>query len=285
MRQIVQQIKAALNTPFVLLDTMKRRMMFATGLFFFCMLFLYLFVPFNISDWIVYTSPFKGLEMFGLTLIGGAIILISQLIQTWYFAGKEMKIYHMLEGYVFDAVFISIPLSILYSIPANSWMIEFWQTFKLVVLLLALGYLIGLTIFALIEMKHEKANSLAATAIKKTPILAERININDENGQFRLSLRPEDLLFFESADNYVIVHFNKEQRTGKEIIRTSLKNVEAEFSALNCIRCHRSFIVNLQNVSSIKKEGRSYEIAIKGTSLSIPISRSYIKVIKDLLTT
>lgn len=283
MQQIYQKVKTVLNTPFILLDTIKRRTMFAMGLFFFSMLFLLLFVPFNISQWIVYTSPFKGLELLGLTLISGAIILISQLIQAWFFAGKELKTYNMLEGYMFDAIFISIPLSILYSIPANSWLIEFWQTFKLVALLLALGYLVELTIFALVEMKREKDNSLAATKIKKVPITIEHININDENGQLRLSLKPENLLFFESADNYVIVHYYKEQRIAKEIIRTSLKNIEAEFSEFNCIRCHRSYIVNLQNVLSIKKEGRSYEISIKGTALSIPISRSYIKMIKDLL--
>jgi DNA-binding LytR/AlgR family response regulator len=92
-------------------------------------------------------------------------------------------------------------------------------------------------------------------------------------------------LFFESADNYVIVYFKKEQRVGKEMVRTSLKAIESEFSSYNCIRCHRSFIVNMQNVSSIKKDGRSYEIAIQGTLLVIPISRSYVKAIKEILAT
>ena len=65
--------------------------------------------------------------------------------------------------------------------------------------------------------------------------ITDRINIKDSNAQLRLSLKPEDLLYFESADNYVIVYFRKNERVAREMIRNSLKNMEQEFEPFNCM--------------------------------------------------
>ncbi|MPN25675.1 hypothetical protein SDC9_173087 [bioreactor metagenome] len=119
---------------------------------------------------------------------------------------------------------------------------------------------------------------------QKQAIQFDRINIKDANGQLRLSLRPEDLIYFESADNYVIVFFRKGQRISREVVRNSLKNIETDLGAYNCVRCHRSFIVNIANVTAIKKKGRSYIIEMDGMDTPIPISRGYVKYISDLLT-
>lgn len=285
MVQIFLNVKTFLTSPFTLFDKVKDRVLFTAGMFLFCILFLWLFVPFNISEWIVYTSPIRELKISGLGLVGGLIIVISQYIQTLFFTGRKMKVYHCLEGFMFDVLFVTIPLSILYSVPANTYLTEFWQTFKLVFLLLTLWYLIGLTFLVVVQLKNEKDNILSAQLFNKPVASTEQVTIRDENGQLRFSLRPQDILFFESADNYVIVYFRKGQRVGKEMVRTSLKAIESEFSSYNCIRCHRSFIVNMQNISSIKKDGRSYEIAIQGTLFVIPISRSYVKAIKEILAT
>ena len=116
-----------------------------------------------------------------------------------------------------------------------------------------------------------------------TVISVERLNILDENGQLRLSLKPADLLYIESADNYVMVCFRKEQRVSKEMIRNSLKRIESDLKDSGCIRCHRSFLINLDAVSYIRKNGRSYEAVIECANISIPISRVYIKIISELL--
>lgn len=284
MKQKYNKIKEALNRSYSLLTTFKERMFFAAGMSLFGILFLLLFIPFNISEWIIYTSPVKRLQLPMLCILCAAILFSSQSIQYLIFKGKnELKIYHFFFGFVFDVLFATLPLSYLYSIPANSYWIEFIQTLKIVALVIALSYLIAALILAIIQMRKEKEEIVSLKDVKKEGLGLQRLNIRDEHGQLRLSVKPEDLLYFESADNYVITYYRKDQRIAKELIRTSLKNIEAELAEQNCVRCHRSFVINLQNVSSIKKRGRTYEASIAGIQTSIPISRGYVKIIKDLL--
>lgn len=278
---IFANINTFLKKQFTLLSTLRQRLLFATGLFGFSILFLYLFIPFNITEWIVYTSPFKKLQLPGLGLILGVIIYISHLIQFILFRKYVYRNYHLLIGFVMDILLVSIPLSLLYSIPANSHWIEFKETVAIVLPLAVLYYILGISLMIL--WKSQRNNGLSSAVDDFPSMTADRINIKDSNDQLRLSLKPEDLLYFESADNYVIVYFRKSQRIGREMIRNSLKNIETEFAAFNCIRCHRSFIVNMHNVSSIKKEGRAYKIEIDGINNAIPISRGYVKTVQDHL--
>lgn len=268
--------------PFRLLATLKQRMVFASGMFVFSLLFLLLFIPFNITEWIVYTSPFKVLQLPGLGVIVGILIYISQLLQYFLFRNKQLKVYHILIGFFIDTVMISIPLSILYSIPANSFWIEFRQTMAIVVPLALLWYILGISLMTLWDNYYNK-EIFTRQEDQKPTIQVDRINIKDGNGQLRLSLRTEDLIYFESADNYVIVFFRKNQRVSREVVRNSLKNIETDLSAYNCVRCHRSFIVNIANVTAIKKKGRSYIIELDGIDSPIPISRGYVKIVSDLL--
>lgn len=269
--------------PFRLLATLKQRMVFASGMFIFSLLFLLLFIPFNITEWIVYTSPFKVLQLPGLGIIVGILIYISQLLQYFLFQNKQLKGYHILIGFLIDTVLISIPLSILYSIPANSIWVEFRQTMAIVVPLALLWYILGISLMTLWDNYYNKEFSISRQEDLKPTIQVDRINIKDGNGQLRLSLRPEDLIYFESADNYVIVFFRKNQRISREVVRNSLKNIENDLNAYNCVRCHRSFIVNIANVTAIKKKGRSYIIELDGIDSPIPISRGYVKIVSDLL--
>lgn len=226
--------------------------------------------------------PFKILQLPGLGVIVGILIYISQLLQYFLFRNKQLKVYHILIGFFIDTVMISIPLSILYSIPANSFWIEFRQTMAIVVPLALLWYILGISLMTLWDNYYNK-EIFTRQEDQKPTIQVDRINIKDGNGQLRLSLRTEDLIYFESADNYVIVFFRKNQRVSREVVRNSLKNIETDLSAYNCVRCHRSFIVNITNVTAIKKKGRSYIIELEGIDAPIPISRGYVKIISDLL--
>ncbi|MEA4915998.1 LytTR family DNA-binding domain-containing protein [Proteiniphilum sp.] len=280
----LRSIAKLICQPFRLFATLKQRMVFASGMFVFSLLFLLLFIPFNITEWIVYTSPFKVLQLPGLGVIIGILIYISQLLQYFLFRNNSIKVYHLLIGFCIDIILISIPLSLLYSIPANSFWIEFKQTLDIAIPLAILWYILGISLMALWDNYYNKETSLFQQETPKQTIQAERINIKDGNGQLRLSLRPEDLIYFESADNYVIVFFRKTQRISREVVRNSLKNIENDLNVHNCVRCHRSFIVNIVNVTAIKKKGRSYIIELDGIDTPIPISRGYVKVISDLLT-
>ena len=98
----------------------------------------------------------------------------------------------------------------------------------------------------------------------------------DEKNELRLSVKRSNLLYLESADNYVCIwYLNKGQLT-KFMLRNSLKAIEESLADTNVLRCHRSFMVNFDQVKVIRreKEGVYLELGIEKVP-DIPISKTY----------
>ncbi len=100
------------------------------------------------------------------------------------------------------------------------------------------------------------------------------ITLNSEYHNEQLRLSSSRLLFLESADNYVAVHYKEGDSVTKKLIRSSLSRIESELEHLpNFIRCHRSFIINLDQVESIKGNSKKLEAHIRELNNPIPIAR------------
>jgi DNA-binding LytR/AlgR family response regulator len=110
------------------------------------------------------------------------------------------------------------------------------------------------------------------------------IKILDENQNVKIALEPEKLLYIKNADNYVEIFYTKNEGITKELVRTSLKRLEKELETFRIIRCHRSYMVNLKNISFTKKtrQGLHLELKIQNTPL-IPVSKKYVESILDEL--
>jgi DNA-binding LytR/AlgR family response regulator len=51
----------------------------------------------------------------------------------------------------------------------------------------------------------------------------------------------------------------------------------------NIIRCHRSYIVNLENIENISGNLQGYQLNFKQYTEQVPVSRSYTKKIKSAI--
>jgi DNA-binding LytR/AlgR family response regulator len=80
-------------------------------------------------------------------------------------------------------------------------------------------------------------------------------------------VRNEDLLFVEALKDYVVVHPKEESYT----IHSTMKDVETKLVGSDFLRVHRSFIVNIEAIESIKYA----MISIKGMDKEIPVGGSY----------
>lgn len=86
-----------------------------------------------------------------------------------------------------------------------------------------------------------------------------------------IRVKHEDLLFVEALKDYVVVHTRTESYT----IHSTMKEVERKLDERLFVRVHRSYIVNLQAIDSIKYA----MITMEGMDKEIPVGGSY----KDLL--
>jgi DNA-binding LytR/AlgR family response regulator len=113
----------------------------------------------------------------------------------------------------------------------------------------------------------------------------QNITIKDENEIVKLILKTEDLLFIQSADNYVEVNFLENGVLSKSLLRNSIKKLETTFINTSIVRCHRSFIVNTHNIVLSKKTSSGFNLILNQVSeLTIPVSKSYISEINKFTT-
>lgn len=107
--------------------------------------------------------------------------------------------------------------------------------------------------------------------------IREMIPFYDDKGVLKFSITKENLLYLESAENYVSICYLNKGKVSKYLLRDTLKKVEENFSGTEIIRCHRSYMVNFEKVKVIKKDkyGLNLELDNPGV-IDIPVSKTYV---------
>lgn len=114
--------------------------------------------------------------------------------------------------------------------------------------------------------------------------LNKSISFISETGSESLTLLIAELIFVQSADNYVEIAYSEDVNIRKKLIRNTLKNVEVQLKQYsNFIRCHRTYIVNIHYIEKLHKDFSSHWITIKGYPEKIPVSRQYLQKLREIL--
>lgn len=112
---------------------------------------------------------------------------------------------------------------------------------------------------------------------------SDLIELPSQNQSESFSVAPDRLLFIKASDNYVEVHYI-DQKPKKVLLRNTLKVMEDALVAYsNLLRCHKSYLVNLQHVSHISGNAQGYKLHIEQTDYQVPVSRQNNELIKAKL--
>jgi hypothetical protein len=96
-----------------------------------------------------------------------------------------------------------------------------------------------------------------------------------------ITLYLPDVLYIETVGNYVKVHQIKDGKVCNDMLRATLKQVMEQLSSCTMIvRCHRAFLVNLQQVDHISSKGGATQLFIKHCHETLPVSRSNMAQVK-----
>ena len=136
--------------------------------------------------------------------------------------------------------------------------------------------------------EHKVANSIneipAKTEISFPGTNETVLAIYSENEKDKLELLLNDLIFMQSSDNYVEVHYAYKKENRKKLMRTSLKALAADLEKhKELFRCHKSYLVNVSRVKHVSGNAQGYKLHLLGTSHLIPVSRQYNPELKDRL--
>lgn len=129
----------------------------------------------------------------------------------------------------------------------------------------------------------KEINQILSERIKISPIKEDLITLNKSTKE-SISIRPEDILYMESEGNYVNVHHRQDEKVTYKQIRSTIKQMEETLQNHPMfIRCHRAFIVNINYISNAEGNAQGYQLTLSNVPLEIPVSRTYLKNIKDAL--
>ncbi|MDP4262474.1 MAG: LytTR family DNA-binding domain-containing protein [Bacteroidota bacterium] len=100
----------------------------------------------------------------------------------------------------------------------------------------------------------------------------------------KIVLPPDELYFITAANNYVKVHFIKNDKISYSIIRMTMKRVEEALQSWpDFFRCHRAYIVNLDKVQHVEGNAQGYRVRLAGVEEPIPVSRNLNSEFSDKL--
>lgn len=114
----------------------------------------------------------------------------------------------------------------------------------------------------------------------------------DQNSQITLegttnehvTLEISDLLYIEAVGNYVKVCQLQGNEVHTNMLRATMKQMEDSLQAYPMIvRCHRAFMVNLGQVEQISSNSRAMQLVMRHGHDAIPVSRSNVNKLKELL--
>ena len=158
----------------------------------------------------------------------------------------------------------------------------FRDMFVNIVWIVAIPYTISYIYFILKDKMSELRALRQQIDRDETVLQKAYIQILDEKGEMRISIRRENLVMIESADNYVCVYYLSDQKVKKSMVRNTLNRVAEHLQGTRVVRCHRSYMINLDHTQVLHrdKEGIFIELGIDGLP-NVPISRTYADNVRE----
>jgi two-component system, LytTR family, response regulator len=110
-------------------------------------------------------------------------------------------------------------------------------------------------------------------AVSRSPSQSQRIVV--KNGSKIKIIPLQDVFYLEAADDYVKVHTQE----GNFLKNKTMNHFEQTLDASQFVRSHRSYIVNIQQITRIDPYEKDNHVAILRSGAKVPVSRSgYVKL-------
>jgi hypothetical protein len=257
------------------------RLILFTSLF--ALVFINIYSPFGAEKWFNLTR----LEFFTysslIILTGVLVVVISRVIMYKVCQRNSITIWQYLAW-----IFAEILLMALFYSLFEKFFLKDQRSFAEIVkvstrhtaLVLLLPYSVLWLYFSWKDKKEQidrLADNQAFSANSR-----EMIPFYDDKGVLKFSLKKENLLYLESAENYVSICYLNKGKVSKYLLRDTLKKVEENFAGTEIIRCHRSYMVNFEKVRVIKKDKYGLNLELDNpTAIDIPVSKTYVSSVMN----
>jgi len=123
----------------------------------------------------------------------------------------------------------------------------------------------------------QKNTSELLEAVSQSPAQSHRIVVKTGS---KIKIIPvQDVYFLEAADDYVKVHTQE----GNFLKNKTMSHFEKTLDSQQFVRSHRSYIVNVQQITRIDPYEKDNHIAILKSGAKVPVSRNGYARLKTVL--
>ncbi|MEZ4920169.1 MAG: LytTR family DNA-binding domain-containing protein [Saprospiraceae bacterium] len=246
---------------------------------FFVTFFLYTFRPFGM-DGLSSGAAFSIAAGYGLITATVTLVWfgIMRFAQRWideesWSAGKEI---------VSDLLFVSLVGvgnmlygAILFSEEITWGLFLGWQ--KLTFLVGLFPVVIGVLVKQIRLMRQFtlEASEINASLPGRPAHPVQKVLLRGDNQNEEVTLSADQILYLAAADNYVQVYYQTSEGVQSTMLRSTLKKMEDALSGISeMFRCHRTYLVNLDQVVEVSGNAQGFKLHLQGVDQTIPVSRT-----------
>ena len=248
---------------------------------FFALLFINLFQPFGSRNWYPGISDIRYFAFSSLIILTGMLVVVISRIILTVFSKKRDVLYWQYGTWIVCEI---VAMAVFYTLfakffPKDGIVRDISEIFRQSLINTALVLLLPYSITWLYFSWKEKSALLESIEQGKSTDIHSRslVAFPDEKGDLKISIMLDNLLYIESADNYATIYYLNKSNMSHYLIRNSLKWMEENLAKdTPLIRCHRSYIVNIDKVKILKKEKSGIVLELDvGNTPDIPVSKTY----------
>ncbi len=246
-------------------------------------LILYLLQPFGFSG----TEGNKLL----LSALFGVLTFVCCAVYGWAVARplqkrvKPWRIWHQALTVLGMVLFIGICNYFLFSVYFHYPFFAWWLFLRFLYWTLIIGVIVSTLSVGTSYYRHLRGQ--LDTLLEKTTEEQKGVTVTIHDTRVRgndVSLPINDLLYVEAQKNNVAVGYVKDGKLVREELQTTLAAVLGDLVEYgNVFQCHRSFIVNLNSISSAKGNSNGYVLELGGGLATVPVSRSFVPKLKSFI--
>lgn len=252
--------------------TFSRKMIFSVFLLFYFVLFYYFFTP------VIHNFEIQQLS-FIKRILPGLIAFFTLLFSISLMIYGEKKLLNVSEEtkykvfiYFLVALFTStIFFESLLFIIFNLFSLNFLLSMSLIVLasFIVPFYLLLLVVERLL-LKHMENMSKVLTnniaQIKQNIVPKEdSVTILSERTRGKITFSVKDLVAIEAQGNYCMFYLMRKQTIVRKLLHTTMKSLETQLAPYSqIVRCHKSFLVNIHQISHVMGNSRGYTFHFSG---------------------
>ena len=273
-----------LNKPFPFLESVKEQILISLLSASFVYFFLLIFEPFGISEVEMY-KPLYNAGFFVITLLS---LLVNFFLITLVFKSTFKPENWTVAKNIYFMFWLLLVMSVfnwLYNSMFEWEVVEQHGFLRFLFMTLSVGIfpVIFFTVYTeyILSSKHKLIAKELDTRIHESVKQEDtQIEILADNGKDMIELELKQFVCIRSEGNYADVFFIENQELKKKLIRNSLAKIAQQLMNFETVkRCHRSYIVNLQNVNTVSGNARNYNFHIEKLNFAIPVSRNFPKSI------